>query len=451
MKIRVQVVNKNEEELMPFFIKHYSFADEIVIVDGFSTDNSIKIAKELGGDKVKVVRLDDGRVADDSQLLHIRNNAWKEGKENFDWQIVVDMDEFLYHPDLINFLKNTDCTIPLVHGFDMISKEFPDPSLPLFDQVSRGVRDKIVLDKSIIFNPNKVDINYEIGCHTAKPTGEVIYSKEPLFMLHFKWLGLEYLIRKSTYIKNRLSDLNKKKGWGYHYAEWLKNPEERFHRLFTDAKELIHDRTHLKMLDDFVYKEIFDWNVYNMDSMNIMNKNVLDIGGQYGMFTIQANDLGAGKIITVEANPVNFEHLKKNTNYIKNLELINAAVSSSTTPVSISIEGGHSEVGKPGTTVNTVSLSHLTSLFEGDIVLKMDIEGSEYDVLYTAPKDVIRRFNIMAIEMHEFKEGQSIKDLYNYIISLGYEEVALKTYFKLDSGGNKIPINDFLVYKFVRR
>lgn len=130
MKIRVMTVCKNEEQIMPFFIKHYEpWVNEIVIIDGYSTDNGLKIAEKLGNGKVKIKRApyDDGKYIDDAILNKIRNEEWKDGIENFDWAIVCDNDELLYHPNILSKLKeykDTGITLPKIDGYQMMSKFF---------------------------------------------------------------------------------------------------------------------------------------------------------------------------------------------------------------------------------------------------------------------------------------------------------------------------------------
>lgn len=52
---------------------------------------------------------------------------------------------------------------------------------------------------------------------------------------------------------------------------------------------------------------------------------------------------------------------------------------------------------------NTVSLPDWVARHapgSGDLVLQMDIEGAEYDVLATSPRDVLRRFRVLLVEFH---------------------------------------------------
>jgi FkbM family methyltransferase len=43
------------------------------------------------------------------------------------------------------------------------------------------------------------------------------------------------------------------------------------------------------------------------------------------------------------------------------------------------------------------------SVGNGDLILQMDIEGAEYDVLSNAPPELLKRFRLIAIELHNFE------------------------------------------------
>ena len=244
MKIRLHAICWNEAELMPWFIRHYApFVDRIVLVDGNSTDGSPEIALKEGGDKVQVLRLDSGKKLDDQHtLMPYRNELWKEGRECFDWQIVCDVDEFLYHPDILSELerfRQEGITIPRVAGYDMISLTFPKLGEPITRQITKGIRDPQWLDKSLIFNPQKVDINYSMGCHSAKPTGEVVYTPyESLSLLHYKWLSHDYLTKKSLIAHKRRSFNNRRRRLGVHYKAFSKLPESEFQDRYQQATEV---------------------------------------------------------------------------------------------------------------------------------------------------------------------------------------------------------------------
>lgn len=224
MKIRVLTLCKNEEIIIPHFIKYYSaIADEIIIIDGHSEDKTCEIAQALGGKKVviKTCDYDDGQKADDPLLKRIRNTEWKENAEDFDWIIVCDADEFLYHPDLYNKLleyKNKGITLPKVRGYEMIGIELPVSNKLITEQINRGWPSE-AYSKNIIFNPKEIkEINYDEGSHKCYPYGNKVISEDSLMLLHYRFLEYKYMVSKARWALNRLSKANLKRNWGFHNA-----------------------------------------------------------------------------------------------------------------------------------------------------------------------------------------------------------------------------------------
>jgi hypothetical protein len=74
--------------------------------------------------------------------------------------------------------------------------------------------------KRVVFDPNAIqEINYTPGCHSAAPEGAVHERIDPsLKLLHFKFLGADYMIDRYTALDRRLSRLNRERGFGTHYA-----------------------------------------------------------------------------------------------------------------------------------------------------------------------------------------------------------------------------------------
>lgn len=53
----------------------------------------------------------------------------------------------------------------------------------------------------------------------------------------------------------------------------------------------------------------------------------------------------------------------------------------------------------------------------GDLILQMDIEGAEYDALFSTPSNTLRRFRIMVIEFHDLDRLAS-PDYFSYVYLL---------------------------------
>lgn len=235
----------NEEEILPFYLDYYiNFVkvDKIVIYDGGSNDNTPNIIKEY--DNVEFI-VDKTDKMDERTLTDIRNNGWKKYKDLYDWIIVCDIDEFIYHPDLKNKLIEYDkdgITIPLIDGYDMISEDFPEfqKGKYLTKIIKNGVKDPEYLNKNALFNGKKININYEFGTHSCNPSGNVVYSENSeIKLLQYKWLSYEYLIKKSYNSSERLSVWNIEKGAGKHYDFYSKIHRADFHKRFISSTNVI--------------------------------------------------------------------------------------------------------------------------------------------------------------------------------------------------------------------
>ena len=210
-------------------------------------------------------------------------------------------------------------------------------------------------------------------------------------------------------------------------------------------------------LDPVVYVEIFKYNVYQIFEHDIKNANILDVGGQYGMFTNFCGQYGPKQIIAVEANPYNYLKFIKYTRDLPFVKAINAAVSTKENElVTIDNNGGLSTVGNGNINVATITLDTLIDCFPSgeDIILKMDIEGAEYDVLFNLSHEKLRRFNIIGIEVHQtptskYKFGHMI----NYLLTHGYNCVWQAVYVGVKDKElvDNYNYNDYATtYKFIR-
>jgi glycosyltransferase involved in cell wall biosynthesis len=217
----------NEANILPHLLKHYlAFCEQVTILDNNSTDNSVEIIKSFPN--TDIIPWDSKDELNDALYLKLKNHVWKSSVGVADYVIVGDTDEFLYHENMIDFLiqsKQKGVTVFRPVGYHMVADE--DLNLKIDDDlikiVNKGVRAE-VLDKLMMFDCNKIsNINYSIGCHSARPEGEVVLSDKELKMLHYKFLGLEDHKLKQTIRGERLSDFNKQHGFGLYY---LFNEEE---------------------------------------------------------------------------------------------------------------------------------------------------------------------------------------------------------------------------------
>lgn len=96
MKIAALIITLNEEYILPKSLSKLSFVDEIVIIDSFSDDNTVKIAKSFGA---KIFQREFDNYANQ------RNFALDQINDNIDWILMIDADEIV-EENLRDEIKN---------------------------------------------------------------------------------------------------------------------------------------------------------------------------------------------------------------------------------------------------------------------------------------------------------------------------------------------------------
>lgn len=235
----------NEEKMLPFMFQYYdNFVDHYTIYDNYSDDLSEEIVKTHGNSDIVKFSMDG--LINDYMYQDIKNNCWKKSRGKADFVVVCDIDEFLYHEHLVNFLKESlseHFSIFCTTGYHMYSDTYPvfEDNKLITDKVKKGVHD-FYFDKQIIFDPHRiVEINYEVGAHKAYPLG-VVKEKDShgaLKMLHYKNLSLEHVLNRAHLYALRLSDINKENGWGEHYLEKEQDIRNKFKEGMSQSTQII--------------------------------------------------------------------------------------------------------------------------------------------------------------------------------------------------------------------
>ena len=213
----------NEELLLPYFLRHYeTVAEKIFVFDGASTDKSVEILKSH-----KKVVLEDGGGEfathaegqyNEPVLMRIRNEAYKRSRGKADWVIIVDIDEIVYHPDLLGrlaALRSEGATLLQVTGYEMVSFFQPKGEGQIHSEIRAGFLNHRY-NKKAIFDP-AIDIKYHFGCHDCDPEGKVV---EPgghgIKLLHYRFLGPDHFAAKYGERQSRFHPESLEKKWGTH-------------------------------------------------------------------------------------------------------------------------------------------------------------------------------------------------------------------------------------------
>lgn len=226
-KVEVFVLAYNEAFMLPHFMRHVykHFRATVTVFDNCSTDDTVKIAKNLGA---TVRSYNTNNEIRDDEYLRIKNSAWKNSKADF--VLVCDMDEFLE----VNF-NCEKYSIINTKGYDVlgpqIDSRFGAPN-PLFNKVA-------------FFRPNCFkEINYAPGCHSCDPVpiseNSISGSKEFATLLHRKYISPEYVYAKHEEYENRLSEFNRKYEYGKEYiGATLESVEKKFEEIKANANLIL--------------------------------------------------------------------------------------------------------------------------------------------------------------------------------------------------------------------
>lgn len=159
--------------------------------------------------------------------------------------------------------------------------------------------------------------------------------------------------------------------------------------------------------DAIVVREIWEENVYEIHDTHFNRGGVVvDIGANIGAFSIYAAHFGA-KVFAVEPEPNNLEALNKNislNNMQDKIVVCNYGISDHDGIAVINDLGGGSTIkddGVFGSEINLITFDnflHKNGISEID-VLKIDVEGSEPDIILAASKESLHKCKNIAIEL----------------------------------------------------
>lgn len=175
-----------------------------------------------------------------------------------------------------------------------------------------------------------------------------------------------------------------------------------------------------KFYDTHIFYQIFIKEEVDFDLQNLPN-TIIDCGANIGLSTLFFKKKYPDcKIYSIEPEVSNFKMLQLNIKNYKDVFVINAAVWHNLKELYIVDPGiGHasfimSEDGHSNNIVGTISTITINDLIERiaqDFVdlIKIDIEGSEFDLFSNNPETWINKIKCLAVEIHERQRPGSVE------------------------------------------
>ncbi len=170
--------------------------------------------------------------------------------------------------------------------------------------------------------------------------------------------------------------------------------------------------------DATIFRRIFAQDEYRLRAWeNQLHGDVVDLGANVGLFACRIAQ-HAARVICYEPMPANFARLQENTASYRQVTCVRAAVSDQAgsmriyCPINTSCSGGFTQYpvadlhqtqafeDVPATTLAAVFAAHAVARCA---LLKLDVEGGEYDILYAAPADVLGRIERIVGEYHNVR------------------------------------------------
>lgn len=137
---------------------------------------------------------------------------------------------------------------------------------------------------------------------------------------------------------------------------------------------------------------------------------ILDIGSYTGEFAKKVSSLGAGKIVSYEPNPENFDQLKTSVGDMQNIQIHNLAVwSKDDLIISFTNESSKSTgfTEESNLRVQTISLDTVLQDYDRVRLLKITAEGAEYPIILSSL--LLGKCKEIIAEVHSIDESSKLR------------------------------------------
>jgi len=231
MKIAVVTMVYNEAFILPYFLRHYSYLDEIhVLYETDTTDESLDILTKASNVVVENCHIEGG--LDDIAKINLINQAVHNMK--FDWVYVVDPDEFIFpctNELPHDFLNRQVCDVVRSGMFQVYrhkDEKDLDPSLPPIPQRIHGDPNLFSIDvkahraaNNVYIKPNIVrpskKFQFSPGHHHIEENP--VPSHELYFGAHWQMADPSIAIARRMARKARISKRNRVRQMGWQHFD----------------------------------------------------------------------------------------------------------------------------------------------------------------------------------------------------------------------------------------
>lgn len=249
--------------------------------------------------------------------------------------------------------------------------------------------------------------------------------------------GIEKLEHDLTYTQGWLEKRKNKlkkffrfirivKNWPSHYWWKLSKPEYVIYKMRNSALIRIRAGSH----DRIALNEVWIHEIYSPKELPINTTDtIIDIGAHVGTFTLKAAlQSTSGTIYSYELAPDSYKLLVKNIelNKLTNVIASNIAVSTTIGEASVYLHSDNSlanslinNSSKTGQQIRikTTTLDEIITQHKLDRIdlIKIDCEGSEYDILFNASSTALSIINRICVEADNIDQTRNPKTMTRFL------------------------------------
>ena len=214
--------------LLPYAVDYWKkFADKVFVYDNGSNDGSVEYLKQFEP-WIKVEHFESGGL-DAETNSEIKGNKWMDMRNDFDFFVVCDLDEFHYCRDW-----NGQLDAMRANGCSLGACQWWMPTLPCMPARNRveGHLLHEVYPFAMKANGNKVTVidckklkepRFTPGNHSQNATDldgkrSKKFTFPDMYVLHIeRGFGIDYRIKRAHEMRDRRSERQVKKNRGIHY------------------------------------------------------------------------------------------------------------------------------------------------------------------------------------------------------------------------------------------
>ena len=437
---------------------------EIIIVANGCKDNTREVVESYAHPNIKLLWYDEPlgysgannkgiEVATGEYLILLNNDAFLLGQEKDTWI------RMLEEP----FLKNPKCGLsgplktysePAGHNFIiffcvMIKKEVMNLLGGLNEEYGKGG------GEDTEFSILAERLGYEVACCDVQEWSEEIMLHVGHFPIYHKGEATVHdtsLVPDwdDVFIRNSLLLAKKFNPSWYDNKMNEKTQADKYNSYLKQFDFLEKEQ------EERLYEEIFINNEYDITFEDMKDREIIDIGANCGMFSMKSVMMGAKKVVSVE--PVQktkdkFQSFVDRANFNDKITILKNAVSDiegKEITISHNPNSGSNSiynVKDDCELVSTITLSKLMQYVNGNnILLKIDCEGSEYDIILNANSEDMNRITKIVIEIHSdihpIYKGKNIIE--SKLESFGFNKIKEDQmfYWEQDEFGNRFNMTE---------